>query len=58
MRSPRLASLALLVCALELGVLGLADDTHAAPTELGEDIVMADRAADHDSQIAALPDTW
>ncbi len=26
--------------------------------EFGEDLVVADRAADHDGQIVALPDTW
>ncbi len=35
----------------ELGVLGLVDDTHAAPADLGEDLVMADGGADHDAQL-------
>ena len=39
-------------------VLGLIDDTHAAPAEFGEDLVVADGLADHDSQIVALRDTW
>ena len=42
--------------AFELRVLGLVNDTHAAPAELGEDLVMADRVADHDGQIVPLPD--
>ena len=39
-------------------VISLIDNTHAAPADFGEDLVVADRAADHDGQIVALPDTW
>ena len=31
--------------ALQLRVLGFIDNTHAAPAEFGEDLVMADRGA-------------
>ncbi len=44
--------------ALELGVFGLVHHTHPTPADFGEDLVVADRAADHDGQIVALPDTW
>ena len=37
--------------ALKLRVLGLVDDTHGAPAEFGEDLVVADRFADHDAQL-------
>ena len=43
---------------LEVRVLGLVNHTHPAPADFGEDLVVADRAADHDGQIVALPDTW
>ncbi len=43
---------------MQFRVLGLVDDPHAAFTELGEDLVVANRAADHHGQIVALPDTW
>ncbi len=36
---------------LEARVLGLVNDTHAAPAELGEDLVVADRLAYHDGVI-------
>ncbi len=44
--------------ALQFRVLGLVDDTHAAPADFGEDLVVGDRLADHDGQIVPLPDTW
>ena len=44
--------------ALEFEILGLVNDTHAAPAELGQDLVVGDRLADHDSQIVALRDNW
>ena len=34
------------------------NDVHPAFADLGEDLVVADRATDHDGQILALPDTW
>ena len=37
--------------AVELRVFGLVDDTHAAPAEFGEDLVVADGRADHDAPI-------
>ena len=44
--------------AAELGVFGLVDNPHPAPPQFGEDLVVADRAADHDGHIVALRDTW
>ncbi len=44
--------------ALEFEILGLVDHPHAASAEFGEDLVVADRAADHDGQIVPLPDYW
>ena len=35
----------------ELGVLGLVDHPHAAPADLGEDLVVGDGFADHDGSI-------
>ena len=40
--------------ALELRILGLVNDTHAAPAEFGEDMVWPII----DANIVALPDTW
>ncbi len=40
--------------ALEFEIFGLVDDPHPAPAEFGEDLVVADRAANHDGQIVAL----
>ena len=37
--------------AFELGVFGLVDNTHPAPAEFGEDLVVADRRAGHDAQL-------
>ena len=42
----------------QLRVLGLVDDTHAAPADFGEDLVVADSGVDHDIQIVALRDNW
>ena len=36
---------------IELGVLSFVNDTHAAPAEFGEDLVVADRRADHNGPI-------
>ncbi len=44
--------------ALQLRVFGLVNDTHAAPADFGEDLVVADGFADHDGQIVPLPDRW
>ena len=42
---------------LQLGFFGLVDDTHPALAELGQDLVVANGGADHNTQIVALSDS-